>query len=201
MPKQTLNLTGIFEVGTLPFNSQGDSYHCYETTNLTAKQTFMFTKKLLSITLVVLPLLVEAKEGSLAEAAVIGAAEGTIMGIAAIIYFFVWKPLMKKRDEAKQKKTIVRNELTPLIVAAAEGDDAEITRLLAEGDDVNECGKSGETPLMMAAKNDRRTTVRLLLQSGADVYLKTTKGNTARDIARQHKMFVVADILSDHMSE
>ena len=161
----------------------------------------MFTKKLLSITLVVLPLLVEAKEGSLAEAAVIGAAEGTIMGIAAIIYFFVWKPLMKKRDEAKQKKTIVRNELTPLIVAAAEGDDAEITRLLAEGDDVNECGKSGETPLMMAAKNDRRTTVRLLLQSGADVYLKTTKGNTARDIARQHKMFVVADILSDHMSE
>ncbi len=161
----------------------------------------MFTKKLLSITLVVLPLLVEAKEGSLAEAAVIGAAEGTIMGIAASIYFFVWKPLKKKRDEAKQKKTIVSNELSPLMVAAAEGEDAEIARLLTEGADINACGKSGETALMLAAKNDRRTTVRLLLQSGADVYAKTAKGNTARDIARQQKNFVVSDIISESMNE
>ena len=162
---------------------------------------FMPTKKLLMLTLVVLPSLVSAKEGSLAEAAVIGAAEGTIIGIAASIYFFVWKPIMKKIDEAKQKKTIVRNELTPLIVAAAEGNDTEIERLLSECEDVNVSGKLGETALMMAAKNDRRTTIRLLLKSGADVYAKTAKGNTARDIARQHKKFVVADILSDNMNE
>jgi len=162
---------------------------------------FIPIKKLLALTLVVLPSLVAAKEGSLAEAAVIGAAQGIIIGVAAILYFFVWKPLKKKRDEIKQQKTIVNNELTQLIVAASEGDDMEIKRLLSEGEDINASGKLGETALMMAAKNDRRTTVRLLLKSGADVYAKTAKGNTARDIARQHKKLVVADILSENMNE
>jgi hypothetical protein len=160
----------------------------------------MLSKKLFAITLAVLPSLVVAKD-SLAEAAVIGAAEGLIMGVAAVLFFFVWKPLKKKRDEIKQQKTIENNELTQLIVAAAEGDDTEIERLLSEGEDVNKCGKLGETALMMAAKNDRRTTVRLLLKSGADVYAKTAKGNTARDIAKQHKKFVVSDILSENMNE
>ena len=161
----------------------------------------MFTKKLLLTTLVVIPFVVAAKDQSLAETAVIGGAQGLIVGFAAVIYFFVWKPLKKKRDEFKNKKTIARNEFTPLIVAAAEGDDTEITRLIAEGADVNARGKSGETALMMASKNDRRTTVRLLLQCGADVYSKTAKGNTARDIARQHKKLEVADILSEKMDE
>ena len=161
----------------------------------------MRTKKLLALTHVVLPSLVAAKEGSIAEAAVIGAAQGTIIGVALVLYFFIWKPLKKKREEIKQQKTIVNNELTKLIVAASEGNDTEIERLLSEGEDINASGKIGETALMMAAKNDRRTTVRLLLKNGADVYAKTAKGNTARDIARQHKKLVVADILSENMNE
>jgi ankyrin repeat protein len=167
--------------------------------NITAEQTYMLTEKLIWATLVVLPTVAVAKEQTLAETAVIGGAQGLIMGVAGVLYFFVWKPLKKKRDAANQKKTILANELTPLMVAAAEGNDEEVGRLIAEGADVNACGKSGETALMMAAKNDRRATVRLLLQSGADVLAKTSKGNTARDIARQHKRLEVADILAEKM--
>jgi hypothetical protein len=159
----------------------------------------MFPKNFLFTIIFASPSLVVAKEQSLAEAAVIGGAQGLIIGVAAIIYFFIWKPLKKKLAEAQQKKAIYTKQLTPLMVAAAEGNDTEVTRLIAEGADVNACGKSGETALMMAAKNDRRATVRLLLEHGADVFAKTQKGNTARDIARQHKMVVVADILSEKM--
>lgn len=137
-----------------------------------------------------------AKE-SVAADAIVGAAQGAILGLVVVIYVFVWKPIKKWFDASKVKKSVLKNALTPLMLASAEGNDAEVSRLIHEGADVNGCGKSGETALMLAAKNDRRSTARLLLKSGADAHAKTLKGNTARDIARQQKKFVMSDILGE----
>ena len=82
-------------------------------------------------------------------------------------------------------------------MAAADGDDATVELLLSRGADINLAGKSGETALMLAAKNDRQTTVILLLKKGANVNAKTKQGNTARDIAKRHGHLFVSDMLAD----
>ena len=132
----------------------------------------------------------------MAEAAVIGGVTGLLMIAGFLLHWFVWKPINRKRHEFRTSKLIKNQSLSKIMIAAAEGFDDEIKRLVAVGGDVNECGKSGETALMMAAKNDNRLTVRVLLELGANPNAKTIKGNTARDIAKQHKNFVVSDILN-----
>jgi ankyrin repeat protein len=49
---------------------------------------------------------------------------------------------------------------------------------------------------MLAAKNDKRSTVRLLLAKGANPNAVTIKGNTARDIAKKQGHSYVVDILT-----
>ena len=138
---------------------------------------------------------VELMDGVL-EKAVIGGAEGLIMGAAAIVYFMVWQPLKRWLSNKKLSRTIQQQQLTELMIAAAEGNDEEVERLLNQGSDVNEAGKSGETALILAAKNDKRSTVRLLLAKGANPNAVTIKGNTARDIAKKQGHGYVVDILA-----
>lgn len=143
------------------------------------------------------PFLATARDGNLLEAAVIGGAQGTIIGVAAIIYFMVWKPFKSWLGKRNTIKQIEKQQLTALMLAAAEGDDLEVEKLIQQGRDVNEAGKSGETALMLAAKNDKRSTVRLLLVNGANPNAMTTKGNTARDIAKKQGHAYSVDILVD----
>jgi K+ transporter len=139
---------------------------------------------------------VELMDGVL-EKAVIGGAEGLIIGAAAIFYFMVWQPLKRWLSNKKLTHTIQQQQLTELMIAAAEGNDDEVERLLGQGSDVNKAGKSGETALMLAAKNDKRSTVRLLLAKGANPNAVTIKGNTARDIAKKQGNSYVVDILTE----
>jgi len=143
------------------------------------------------------PLVATARDGNLLEAAVIGGAQGAIIGVAAIIYFMVWKPFKSWLDKRNTAKQIEKQQLTALMLAAAAGDDTEVETLLKQGSDVNEAGKSGETALMLAAKNDKRSTVRLLLANGANPNAMTAKGNTARDIAKTQGHSYVVDILME----
>jgi hypothetical protein len=142
------------------------------------------------------PLFAIAK-GDLLESAVIGGAQGIIMGVCLILYLWVWRPLKKRRDERKRQRTIEMRSLTPLMIAAADGKDAEVIRLLDEGADVNAVGSAGESALILASQNDRRSTVRLLASRGTNLMHRTPKGNSARDIARQHKHLILADILGE----
>lgn len=142
-----------------------------------------------------------AKEKSALEAAVIGAAEGLIIGVAAVMYFFIWLPIRKRIEASRDKKLVAANQLSPLMMAAADGEDAVILKLISEGANINQVGKNGITALMLAARNDKRSSVRLLIKHGADVFAKTEKGNDARDIARQYKNLEMASILCEYMDE
>lgn len=138
-----------------------------------------------------------ARDGNLLEVAVIGGAQGLILGLAAIVYFMLWKPFKKKLDVRNQQKVIDKNNLTKLMIASAEGDDDKVTLLLTQGFDVNEVGNSGETSLMFAAKNDKRSTVRILIANGANLDAKTKSGSTALDLAKKHGNSFVVDILNN----
>lgn len=143
------------------------------------------------------PSISHARDGNLFEVAVIGGAQGLILGLAAIIYFMLWKPFKKKIDERNQLKVINKNNLTELMIASAEGDDEKVTLLLTQGCDVNEVGNSGETSLMFAAKNDKRSTLRILIANGANLDAKTKSGSTALDLAKKHGNSFVVDILNN----
>jgi hypothetical protein len=68
--------------------------------------------------------------------------------------------------------------------AAAEGNRAEITRLLTAGMSVNaRQSGTGSTPLNTAAVFGQTDTAKLLLEKGADVSIANRDGNTALHIA------------------
>ncbi len=86
--------------------------------------------------------------------------------------------------------------LTPLMRAAARGDVAQVTSLLAAGADVNQAHAEVRlTPLMFAAYFGRDAAVALLLEKGATANLKDAAGASAADWASQNGHQTVADRL------
>ena len=91
-----------------------------------------------------------------------------------------------------------KDQLTPLMIAAAESQPAEgsmflptSTRpidiakaLIKRGADVNAKDKDGMTALMVATSHDNAPTIGLLLQSGANAEAKNNRGEQALDIAK-----------------
>ena len=62
--------------------------------------------------------------------------------------------------------------------ATRSGDAAAVDRLLNSGAAVDEPGRNGETPLIIAALNDRQDIAALLLAHGADVQARNAGGFT-----------------------
>ena len=75
---------------------------------------------------------------------------------------------------------------TPLHAACFQG-HLEVVRLLVSqpGIELNTLDIDGHTPLMVAVEGGHETTVRLLLEKGADPKVKNSKGRMASDIARE----------------
>ncbi|HEX7176784.1 MAG TPA: ankyrin repeat domain-containing protein [Pyrinomonadaceae bacterium] len=70
-----------------------------------------------------------------------------------------------------------------ILQAAATGHTAVVQSLLAEGVDINEKGRNGDTALMRAAANGQLETVQLLLDEGADINAQRGDGMTALILA------------------
>jgi hypothetical protein len=72
----------------------------------------------------------------------------------------------------------------------------EMVRMLIEkGANVNFASRRGETPLMIAAENNRLSAVKLLLMRHADVNAKRSDGKTASMIAKSAGNSAIADLL------
>ena len=87
------------------------------------------------------------------------------------------------------------NPSQEMLEAAAQGNLAEIEKLLAQGADVNARDTNGITPLMLASAEGYREIVMLLLGKGADASITNNQGETAmsltseetiRKLLRQH---------------
>ncbi len=78
---------------------------------------------------------------------------------------------------------------TPLTIAAAANQSAEILRLLvAAGADVNAKNAEGLTPLMIyAARSQNHGAIDFLISAGADTRMKNPQGKTAADLVAGNK--------------
>ena len=74
------------------------------------------------------------------------------------------------------------------MMAAGFGREGSAKLLLDAGAPINDTEPTGGTALMVAAKQNRLEVVRLLLDRGAAVGLKSNEGKTARDYAQSAPM-------------
>jgi len=90
------------------------------------------------------------------------------------------------------------NGKTALMVAAKEGDNDRIKRLLARGANVNRSNRNGGTAIMYAALSGQPETVSMLLEHGAHVDAVAANGWTALMIAAVKGYENIARLLLDH---
>ncbi len=143
------------------------------------------------VTLLQLFQLLSSPTKGYAEAFVVAGAVGTILTAILLAYDFVGKPLWQKFKPAEKSLPGTPD----LLLAAADGDTAQIERLLTEGASVDTLGPNGETALMLAIRNGKRDVVELLLAKGADMHIKTPKGSTALSVAKHFKQSEIEGLL------
>lgn len=73
--------------------------------------------------------------------------------------------------------------------------------LLAEGADPDRRDETGNTALMLAAREGHPSVVRLLKRQGARLRRKNDAGQTARDVAREAGHLGIVRILSETAGE
>lgn len=98
-------------------------------------------------------------------------------------------------DSEQWSAEIIDPKTTPLMVAAENGDLAEVQRLLAQGAKVNAQDQRGWTPLMHAAFKDHATEASALLRVGANPNQRDRAGRTALLWASQDYAPEVAETL------
>ena len=91
--------------------------------------------------------------------------------------------------------------LSPLIVAARQGDTARIAELVKSGADVNQRGGVNHwTPLMHAVHKNQPGSVRALVDAGADVNMTAGArgGDTALRLAEIYHAAEIVAVLREH---
>jgi len=107
--------------------------------------------------------------------------KGLLVAIVVVAYFS-WK-----RFRSLRLSVIISKTLPEIIVNAAEGDLAKVSADLDASIDTNSAGPSGQTALMLAARNGHIETMLLSLERGANPALRTKTGSTAEDILKTYK--------------
>jgi ankyrin repeat protein len=88
-----------------------------------------------------------------------------------------------------------KDEHTPLMIAALEGDTETVRTLLAHGARVNAKDNEGHTALMFAVINSHSEIVKALLRAGARVNARAGDGGTALMLAATNGDAEITQIL------
>ena len=88
-----------------------------------------------------------------------------------------------------------REEHTPLMIAALEGDTGTVADLLAVRTNVNAKDNEGRTALMFAVVNSHPKIVKALLRAGARVNARARDGGTALMLAASNGDIEIARML------
>ncbi|MDE2258867.1 MAG: ankyrin repeat domain-containing protein [Betaproteobacteria bacterium] len=100
-------------------------------------------------------------------------------------------------EEAAKTAAVTRGE-TPLAQAAASGNVAQVSALLAQGADINGYGEYGYTALHTAAFNGNQMVAEVLLAHGADVNAHAKSGVTPLHEAILSDKQSIAELLIAH---
>jgi len=96
------------------------------------------------------------------------------------------KEVLKEKDEAGN---------TPLIRSVFLNKEYIASLLIGYGADVDAPNSQGWTPLMIAATHGSTNSVRLLLEKGANPYIKLSDGSTAYSLAKECRHDDAADLI------
>uniref|UniRef100_UPI00404B6400 ankyrin repeat domain-containing protein n=1 Tax=Gelidibacter sp. TaxID=2018083 RepID=UPI00404B6400 len=78
---------------------------------------------------------------------------------------------------------LTKSSVNPFCISIVKGDIETVKKLIELGTDVNE-KSNGMTPVMYAAKFNRVDILKLLVENGAKLNLKSEKGYTAEKYAQ-----------------
>ncbi|KAJ8773508.1 hypothetical protein K2173_005754 [Erythroxylum novogranatense] len=90
-------------------------------------------------------------------------------------------------DRGLPVKTTVKNGLPPFHLAARLGSTNVLEQLIATGCNVNSRTESGDTALMVCARNKQEKCLKVLASAGADFGLVNSAGQSVSSIARSTK--------------
>jgi len=102
-------------------------------------------------------------------------------------------------ENGKTEKLVItaNKDITPLCQAITKGDFETVKKLVEFGTDVNTTS-NGMTPLMFAARYNKVEIVKLLLNNGANSYMKDSKGFTALKHAQLSNATESAEVLKSY---
>lgn len=93
---------------------------------------------------------------------------------------------------------------TPLILAVnrkSEEAEAIIKALLAKGADPNFADRSGTYPLEGAIREGKANLIKTFIEAGADIHLKSVKGEAMADLALQKNQQDITDIINARLKK
>ena len=86
-----------------------------------------------------------------------------------------------------------------LLESVRKGDTTEVKKLLEAHVEVNAVDAKGRTALMIAAINERKDLVQVLLEAGADTDLKDGDGKTATALANGLSFTEISELIRQHI--
>ncbi|MBQ0736389.1 ankyrin repeat domain-containing protein [Aquimarina celericrescens] len=81
------------------------------------------------------------------------------------------------------EQKILKAKVSPFCMAIVKGDLDTVKKMIELGSDVNEKSE-GMTPLMYAARYNRADIIKVLVQKGAKISTKDSKGHNAMKFAK-----------------
>lgn len=105
----------------------------------------------------------------------------------------------KVKDEWLEDREIDMRGITPLHLAACEGDNAEMTEWIMAGADINEPDFNGETPLHYSINSIETTS--FLLNAGADPRIADNDGDRPSEYAKVAGFIEIAKLLESKEQE
>jgi len=86
-------------------------------------------------------------------------------------------------ENHKYGVTIEQAQTSPFCMAIVKGDTETVKKLIELGSDINK-KSNGMTPLMFAARYNRVDIIKLLVEKGANIKTKNSKGYNAMKFAK-----------------
>ena len=105
------------------------------------------------------------------------------------------REIVEDEDEMELLLNPEHGGYTPLYYATFFNRPAIVEYLMSKGAAIDTPDKNGSTPLMAAAQQGHERIVRILIAGGADPFLKTNLGETARDMVRNTQKSTIEYLL------